>query len=69
MQVAENMVRCPQRQSEYPTLSATSEVIDFPSLDFMVSALVAAVRGCERIRRTYGHVRLSQKSLFTRLLG
>ena len=29
-----------------PTLSAIS-VIDFPSLEFTVSTLVAAVRGCE----------------------
>ena len=30
----------------------------------MVSVLVADVRGCERKRRTYSHVKLSQKSLF-----
>ncbi len=50
------------------TLSATSvNVIDFPSLEFMVSVLVAGLRGFERKRRTYTHVKLSQKSLFTRL--
>ena len=50
-----------------PTLSAIS-VIDFPSLEFMVSVLVAGVRGCERKRRTYCHLNLSQKSLFMPLL-
>jgi hypothetical protein len=29
-------------------VSGRSQVIDFPSLEFMVSVLVAAVRGCER---------------------
>ncbi len=42
--------------------------IDFPSLEFLVSVLVAGVRGCERKRRTYCHLNLSQKSLFMLLL-
>jgi hypothetical protein len=40
----------------------------FLPLNFMVSVLVADLWGCERKRRTYSHVKLSQKSLFTRLL-
>jgi len=52
-----------------PTLSAASvKVIDFPSLEFMVSVLVAAVRGYERKGGTHSHANLSQKSLFTRFL-
>ncbi len=32
-------------------------VVDFPSLEFMVSVLVAAVRGRECKRRTYSHAK------------
>jgi hypothetical protein len=37
-------------------------------LHFMVSALVAAVRSCERKRYIYSHMNLSRKPLFMRLL-
>ena len=66
----ESVCRLTPTVGSNPTLSATSvRVVDFPSLEFMVSVLVAAVRGCKPRRRTHSHANLSQKSLFMWLLG
>jgi hypothetical protein len=37
----------------------------FLPLNFLVSVLVAYVRGRQRKRRTHGHKKLSQSSVFT----
>src|ERR1700676_4715893 len=51
-----------------PFLSLIFLSLIFLSLNFMLSVLVAAVRGCLRKRYIHSHVNLYHKSLFMRIL-